>query len=101
MLAWVHSFDCCIGVGCGGPIQAHHLLRPWIGTRGMAMKADDRNLVPLCMHHHHELHFIFGSEEKFFDHHKGSPSYGRELAEMLWIEAIHTGVIQEHDIPDQ
>lgn len=46
------------------PCQAHHLLKPWIGDRGMGMRADDRNVVPLCFPHHHELHTIYGSEKK-------------------------------------
>jgi hypothetical protein len=28
---------------CDGPVEIHHLLKPFIGTRGMGRKADDRN----------------------------------------------------------
>ena len=46
-------FDALSELGCaicGMPPQIHHL----IGTkwRGMGQKSDDRNTIPLCLHHH-------------------------------------------------
>ena len=47
---------------CNGYTEVHHLLRPWIGERGMSLKSDDRNVVSLCMKHHRELHTKHGTE---------------------------------------
>lgn len=57
----------------------------------MSLKADDRNVVPLCMHHHQMLHVSFGNEEKFFEAHGRSSDYGKKLAEALYQEAMNLG----------
>ena len=41
----------------------HHMLRK--GTRGVALKSEDRWAVPLCHYHHMELHKM-GNENKFW-----------------------------------
>lgn len=84
-LAFVHEHECCLNNagGCSGPLHAHHLLRPWSGTRGMGMKAGDENCVPLCMGHHTALH-LRGNENEFFEEMVGSPEYGRQIAQGLW-----------------
>ena len=69
---------------CDGPIQAHHLLRPWSGKRGMGMKAGDENAIPLCAKHHRELHNR-GDENAFFEECGYSPNYGKALAYGLWL----------------
>lgn len=82
---------CCIaGKGeCDGPVEIHHLLKPFIGTRGMGRKADDRNTVPLCSGHHRELHSQYGDEDRFFEDKTGFPEFGRRWAEQLWINSSY------------
>ena len=65
-------------------VQAHHLLKPWVGTRGMSMKADDRNIIPLCLHHHQILHTKYGSEKLFFESFGLPADYGKQYAKSLW-----------------
>ena len=89
-LEWVHSFDCCLKRfdNCLGAIQAHHLLKPWDGFRGMGMKATDRNLIPLCLHHHTELHKR-GNEKAFFIEKTKDEDFGKNQAESLWEISPH------------
>lgn len=84
-LDWIHSQQCCLKVHspCQGAIQAHHLLKPWHGTRGMGMKANDRNLIPLCLHHHAQLHKR-GNEKAFFLEQTKDESFGQTQAEAFW-----------------
>jgi|TARA_R110001592_G_scaffold68325_3_gene209458 hypothetical protein len=69
-LMWVASLPCLITKAGfhthSGGVQAHHLLRPYDGVRGMSLRANDRNVIPLCYHHHALLHTKFGSERAFF-----------------------------------
>lgn len=87
-LAYVREKDCAIVprtfTPCNGPIQAHHLLRPWSGYRGMGMKAGDENAIPLCAQHHHELHQR-GDEEAFFLDFGFSKNYGKAIAYGIWL----------------
>ena len=70
---------------CEGQTQVHHLLKPWSGERGMGLKANDRNVIPLCQAHHTELHDKVGDEEAFFQNYELMPSHGRETAAKLWL----------------
>ena len=84
-VAWVRGLPCAASsLTCNGGTQAHHLLRPWVGGRGMGMKADDRNVIPLCLFHHSQLHTKYGSENSFFTVHARDDGYAQELAEHLW-----------------
>ncbi len=88
-LKLVSCMQCCfktmkISQACNGPTQAHHLLRPWDGVRGMGMKSSDRNVIPLCMHHHNLLHTKYGSEKSFFEAYKLTEDIGKVLARNLW-----------------
>jgi hypothetical protein len=74
---------------CEGPVEIHHLLKVWIGVRGMGRKADDRNTLPLCSGHHRELHGKYGDEDKFFEDKTGYPEFGRRWAEELWINSSY------------
>ena len=65
-------------------VQAHHLLKPWNGVRGMSLRAGDDNVIPLCFKHHSELHTKFGSEAKFFEHYGMSADAGKAWAKKLW-----------------
>ena len=64
-LNYILSHACIVSNSeCIGLIQGHHLMKPFDGVRGMGLKANDKNLVPLCMFHHNELHRM-GDEYKF------------------------------------
>ena len=81
----VSEMRCCVwDLSCNGMTQVHHLLKPWIGERGMSLRADDRNVIPLCLHHHQQLHDRFGNEFKFFESHFLAPTFGQVLARRLW-----------------
>jgi hypothetical protein len=67
---------------CNGPVQAHHLLKPWIGERGWSMKSTDENTVPLCFHHHSQLHHN-GAEDAFWEHYNQSRDFGRAYAQRM------------------
>lgn len=82
-LSYIHEHECIIGECCDGPVQAHHLLRPWSGFRGTGMKAGDENCVPLCFSHHHELH-MRGDEDAFFYEKSGNADLGRQSSESFW-----------------
>ena len=85
-LDYIRHMPCCI---CGKVgVEAHHLMRPWSGSRGMGMKAGDQNSVPLCPDHHRALHQA-GNEEKFFTQTMGDESFGKSLAMRLWYSSPH------------
>jgi|TARA_R110000803_G_scaffold176417_1_gene238876 hypothetical protein len=87
-LAYVRSLPCSICkagfLSHHRTVQAHHLLKPWIGTRGMSMKADDRNVIPLCLHHHHLLHSKYGSEKALFTKYGMQENFAKIYAQELW-----------------
>ena len=89
-LSWVHEFPCSLRFkkDCFGAVQAHHLLRPWDGVRGMGMKASDRNLVPLCQRHHIMLHKR-GNEQAFFEEMTGDADFGKNTAKEYWDKSPH------------
>ena len=76
----------CMVCGTDYGIEAHHLLRPWRGARGMSLKAGDENTVPLCNKHHRELHQI-GNEVKFFEGSLGREDDGQFMARLLWLNS--------------
>jgi hypothetical protein len=87
-LNWVRGLGCAIQChDCNGPIQAHHLMKPWHGERGMGMKSDDANVIPLCHKHHSMLHTQYGDEYKFFTTYTDQEDYGKSLAKALWEES--------------
>jgi len=71
--------------GCSGPTQAHHLLRPYDGIRGMGMRSNDKNVIPLCQNHHTLLHTKYGSEKAFFTAYGMPEDMGKKIAESLYI----------------
>tara|TARA_Y100001972_G_C7541603_1_gene272499 strand:- start:362 stop:676 length:315 start_codon:yes stop_codon:yes gene_type:complete len=85
-LAWVRERSCSLAHNrdCLGSVEAHHLLRPWKGFRGMGRKASDENALPLCQRHHIMLHKR-GDEDAFFLEHCESSDYGRDKARQLWL----------------
>ncbi len=91
-LEHIRSHDCALvqmdHQNCNGDIQAHHLMRPWSGVRGMGMKAGDENTIPLCQNHHARLHHR-GDEEAFFEESGYSRNYGKALAYGLWLGSPH------------
>lgn len=83
-LAYVRQHPCCI---CNRtPVEAHHLLKPWQGVRGMALKAGDQNAVPLCPAHHRALHMA-GDEFHFFECETGDRHHGKVKAMELWFKS--------------
>ena len=84
-LQFVASKPCCM-CGSNHTVQAHHLLKPWDGVRGIALKANDKNVIPLCMDHHTQLHKR-GNEEAFFEEHGLSNYFGKITARMLWFDS--------------
>lgn len=82
---WIHGFPCCLQSNrdCLGAVQAHHLMKPWDGVRGMGLKATDRNLIPLCQRHHIMLHKR-GNELAFFEEQTGDSDYGKVTARRYW-----------------
>ena len=94
-LAWVRTLGCsAMSISCEGPIQAHHLLRPWAGERGMNLKADDRNVIPLCLKHHMVLHQKYGSEDSFFSVHARPSGYAKVLDESIFNESKDTNSLK-------
>lgn len=65
-------------------IQAHHLLKPSDGKRGMSLKSGDDQVVPLCEMHHRKLHTKFGSEKKFLEAYGFKETAMQEYAKELW-----------------
>ena len=70
-LIFVASQECCLNVisadWCSGNVQAHHLLKPFQGKRGMGMRASDKMLchyVIITMHNYmivKEMKISFGN----------------------------------------
>ena len=87
-LIYVTEIKCCLSdiskEFCKGMVQAHHLLKPYDGSRGMSLKAGDNNVVPLCQYHHSLLHDKYGNEDKFWRIFGLNEDFGRELAKKLW-----------------
>jgi len=67
-------------------VEAHHLLKPWQGSRGMGMKAGDQNAVPLCPEHHRELHH-YGDEYAYFEWACNDPQEGKLKGMELWFKS--------------
>ena len=86
-LEHIHTLNCCVSnIDCSGVIQAHHLLKPFDGVRGMGMKANDKNLVPLCLYHHTELHRM-GNEYEFSYKYFGLESQLKHIAQTEWLRS--------------
>lgn len=86
-IGYILTLDCCCSnFECNGVIQAHHLLKPFDGVRGMGMKANDKNLVPLCVYHHNELHRM-GNEYAFADKYFDNPSHLKFIAQRNWLRS--------------
>ena len=87
-LMFVAKQLCCLnGIAadwCRGNVQAHHLLKPYEGKRGMGMKSSDNNAIPLCYFHHAELHDTQGDEDKFWINYDLNEDYGRDKANYWW-----------------
>tara|TARA_R110002153_G_scaffold89214_2_gene218575 strand:- start:153 stop:446 length:294 start_codon:yes stop_codon:yes gene_type:complete len=80
-------------------VQAHHLLKPYDGVRGMSLKANDRNVIPLCLHHHSQLHTKFGDEYQFFASYGLPTSFGKDWAKKLWEEKTSLDEQEDNGLP--
>lgn len=91
--------ECCLKKythNCEGHTEVHHLLRPWIGSRGMSLKSDDRNVAPLCMKHHRELHTKLGTEVNL-ENKYNLPITLKSISENLY--ETWTTIIEMDDLP--
>ena len=100
---FIASLSCLIGLRCGkgtcnGRTEAHHLLKPWSGGRGMSMKAGDENCIPLCQKHHMELHTKFGTEKNLFEHYGLAEDIGQQYAKAQY-EGAQFYIDQDGDLP--
>lgn len=100
-LEWVTELDCCIrthynnlemmGTLPTNPsecsefnvIQAHHLLKPFYSSRGMGLRAGDKDVIPLCEKHHRELHML-GNEYDFFQQVVFNSRFGILTVQKVW-----------------
>ena len=89
-LIWIKQRTCLLNNrDCDGLVEAHHLLKPFDGVRGMGMKANDRNAIPLCHKHHTLLHTKHGTEANLFKKYGLHSATGMNSAENLWIKSPH------------
>ena len=91
-LMWVAQKPCCLQSHfpalCSFNIQAHHLLKPYDGFRGVGLRANDKNVIPLCFKHHNALHKR-GNEFAFFEEMTGDPYFGQKVAQYLWENSLN------------
>ena len=106
-LAYVRGLNCLVATllmpvgyknSCNGNIQAHHLLKPYDGVRGMSLKANDKNVIPLCQNHHMLLHTKHGTEKNFFEHYNLPADVGQKYAEAQF-EGHAFYIEQDGDLP--
>lgn len=102
-LKWVTTLPCLLCkagfYSHSNVVQAHHLLKPYDGVRGMSLKANDRNAIPLCVFHHSQLHTKFGNEFKFFASYGLPETFGQEWAKKLWEQRSMEDSIENDDLP--
>ena len=88
-LEWVVEQPCTLNAytgGCYSAIQAHHLLKPIYSLRGMGLRAGDRDVIPLCMDCHRNLHKR-GNEIEFFYELTGNGDWGKQQCQRLWLRS--------------
>tara|TARA_A100001035_G_C27695637_1_gene459994 strand:+ start:156 stop:536 length:381 start_codon:yes stop_codon:yes gene_type:complete len=97
---YVASMPCCLRLygGCEYGVQAHHLLKPMFGRRGMSMRSEDSNVIPLCYEHHSQLHRN-GNEAKFFKEITGDEMFHYHLVKKIWFSSPHNPDLKQHHKP--
>ena len=65
----------------------------------MSLKANDRNVIPLCLHHHSQLHTKFGDEYQFFASYGLPISFGKDWAKKLWEEKTSLDEQEDNGLP--
>ena len=55
----------------------------------MGMKANDKNVIPLCYKHHAMLHDQLGTEANLFSLYALHQATGMIAAKQLWIKSPH------------
>ena len=102
-LEWIRTLPCLICkagyYSHSKEVQAHHLMKPYDGFRGMGLKANDRNVIPLCMHHHSMLHMKFGDEFQFFANFGLPNTFGQEWAKKLWENKSWNDDTEDNGLP--
>jgi len=58
----------------------------------MGLKANDKNLIPLCQRHHIMLHKR-GNELAFFEEMAGFADFGKVTAQRYWSRSPHNNEI--------
>ena len=102
-VAYIKTLSCLIGQhglknDCSGNTEAHHLMKPYDGVRGMSLKSSDKNLIPLCQNHHMLMHTKHGTEKNLFEHYKLSATLGQEYAKAQF-EGHQFYIEQDGDLP--
>ena len=102
-LEWVRTLPCLI---CKAGyythsknVQAHHLMKPYDGFRGISLKSNDKNVIPLCMLHHSQLHIKYGDEYKFFTSFGLPHTFGQSWAKKLWEEKTNIEKPNDNGLP--
>jgi hypothetical protein len=100
-LEWVRTLPCLICkagyYSHSREVQAHHLMKPYDGFRGMGLKANDRNAIPSLLYAS-SLNFIlkFGDEFQFFANYGLPNTFGQENGQKnLWEKNL--GMINKED----
>lgn len=104
-LAWIRTLPCLIEkagyYAHNGDIQAHHLMKPYDGVRGMSLKSNDRNVIPLCQFHHQELHTKYGNEFAFFKAYGLPETFGQTTAKTYFetMQDLKPPAKENNDLP--
>ena len=101
-LKWVASLPCILCkagyYSHSKHVQAHHLLKPYKGKRGMSLRSGDENVIHLCLHYHSQLHTKFGDEFKFFKHYGLPENFGQVWAKRLFEQKTYEDELED-DLP--
>lgn len=101
-LEYVASLPCLISkagyYSHSSTVQVHHLLKPYVGKRGMSLRSGDENVIPLCFKHHSMLHTKFGSESAFFAHFGLPADFGQYWAR-IYFEKRNAQIDNDSDLP--
>ena len=102
-LEWIRTLPCLICkagyYSHSKEVQAHHLMKPYDGFRGMGLKANDRNAIPLCYMHHSQLHIKFGDEFQFFANYGLPNTFGQDWAKRLWEKKSWDDDVKDNRLP--
>jgi len=87
-LSHIRTKPCLI---CGAQAEAHHLT--FAQPRAMSSKTGDQYTVPLCHHHHMEMHNSFLGERGWWAVHGIRPELWAETAYAKWMKDQQDGTL--------